>query len=48
MVRVKLLGCVCRCDNCVCKGVQGSVRVGVHRWCTGGAGKVVWVKLLCA
>ena len=26
--------CVCRCDSCVCKGVQGSVRVCV---CLGGA-----------
>ena len=25
--------CMCRCDCCVCKGVQGSVRVCVHRWC---------------
>ena len=25
--------CVCRCDSCVCKGVQGSVRVCMHRWC---------------
>ena len=22
--------CVCRCDSCVCKGVQGSVRVYVQ------------------
>ena len=25
--------CVCRCDSCVCKGVQGSVCVCVHKWC---------------
>ena len=25
--------CMCRCDSCVCKGVQGSVRVCMHRWC---------------